>query len=109
MEIDVFEAIGDEGLRWIDGRGVRIGCCVLSCGGFRGFAGAIPFQRFGSEKGCQLSERDGLLRGVNDGFQLGFQAHAAISTLCMVLDEAERWVHRTNRKRASDPGTPSRG
>ena len=47
-----------------------------------------------AKQGCELGQGDRLFRGVNNGFQLRFQAHAAISTFCMVLDGRGRCVHR---------------
>src|SRR4029077_14295724 len=76
-----------------------------------GFLCRLPFQRFCAKQGCELGQGDRLFRGVNNGFQPGFKAHAAISTLCMVLDERGGWVHRGRMnwivEKRERPGAPN--
>src|ERR1035437_10355056 len=52
--------------------------------GRRDFLLRIPFEGVGGKQGGELGQGDRLLRGVDDSFQLGFQAHSAIGTSSMV-------------------------
>src|SRR5208282_6630270 len=65
----------------------------------------LPLHRLIGKQAGELRQGDRLLRGVNNSFQLGSQAHAAISTYRMVPDATEPCARCRMRK--SSPKTKS--
>ena len=93
----IFEAFGQQG-QWLPDFRRLAGDLSGQLGSGGGLL-SLPVQCVGGKQGGELGQRDRLFRGVNDSFQLGFQAHSLIGTSSMVPE----------RKRASVcPGRPAK-
>ena len=76
---------GDEEVEVAVFRRRGFGCLgSLGCGG--GLLLRLPLEGVGGEKEGQLGQCDRLFGGVDNGFQLCFQAHSTIGTSSMVPD-----------------------
>ena len=64
-------------------------CGFRGLSGRRGFLLRLPFKGVGGKEDSELGQGDRLLRGVDDSFQLGFQAHSAIGTSSIVPEVGE--------------------